>query len=151
MAITIAACIAGRDTDAIHRLPQVTDDPPEVIVHRGTAQWLRPGGAPDRAQMVEIGDATGTRRAELETALSPRTVVCAVFRGRAFRGPVRCRSRTSSTVAHAHGVRVFVDAAAQIPPIANLWRFTRELGADAAIFSGGKGLRGPQSSGLVLG
>jgi len=43
------------------------------------------------------------------------------------------------------------DAAAQIPPVANLWHFTRELGADAAIFSGGKGLRGPQSSGLVLG
>jgi L-seryl-tRNA(Ser) seleniumtransferase len=33
----------------------------------------------------------------------------------------------------------------------NLWHFTRDLGADAAIFSGGKGLRGPQSSGLVLG
>jgi seryl-tRNA(Sec) selenium transferase len=46
---------------------------------------------------------------------------------------------------------VLVDAAAQIPPIANLWRFTRELGADAAIFSGGKGLRGPAASGLVLG
>ena len=46
---------------------------------------------------------------------------------------------------------VLVDAAAQIPPVANLSRFTRELGADAAIFSGGKGLRGPQGSGLVLG
>jgi L-seryl-tRNA(Ser) seleniumtransferase len=44
-----------------------------------------------------------------------------------------------------------VDAAAQIPPIANLWHFTRDLGADIAIFSGGKGLRGPQPSGLVLG
>ena len=46
---------------------------------------------------------------------------------------------------------VIVDAAAQIPPISNLWHFTRDLGADIAIFSGGKGLRGPQSSGLVLG
>ena len=54
-------------------------------------------------------------------------------------------------IAHARKVPVMVDAAAQIPPISNLWRFTRELGADAAIFSGGKGLRGPQSSGLVLG
>jgi L-seryl-tRNA(Ser) seleniumtransferase len=35
--------------------------------------------------------------------------------------------------------------------VSNLWRFTRDLGADIAIFSGGKGLRGPQSSGLVLG
>jgi seryl-tRNA(Sec) selenium transferase len=53
--------------------------------------------------------------------------------------------------ARARGVPVLVDAAAQIPPIASLWHFTRDLGADAAIFSGGKGLRGPQSSGLVLG
>jgi L-seryl-tRNA(Ser) seleniumtransferase len=44
-----------------------------------------------------------------------------------------------------------VDAAAQIPPVSNLWHFTKELGADLAIFSGGKGIRGPQNSGLVLG
>ena len=54
-------------------------------------------------------------------------------------------------IAHAHDVPVIVDAAAQIPPIANLWHFTRDLGADITIFSGGKGLRGPQSAGLVLG
>ncbi|MFI5693292.1 hypothetical protein ACIA58_15715 [Kribbella sp. NPDC051586] len=49
------------------------------------------------------------------------------------------------------GVPVIVDAAAQIPPVASLWRFTRDVGADAVIVSGGKGLRGPQASGLVLG
>src|SRR5262249_11299584 len=48
-------------------------------------------------------------------------------------------------------VPVIVDAAAQIPPVENLWRFTRDLGADVVIFSGGKGLRGPQPTGLVLG
>jgi L-seryl-tRNA(Ser) seleniumtransferase len=53
-------------------------------------------------------------------------------------------------IAHRHGVPVIVDAAAQIPPVENLWRFTH-MGADLAIFSGGKGLCGPQSSGLVLG
>jgi D-glucosaminate-6-phosphate ammonia-lyase len=47
-------------------------------------------------------------------------------------------------------VPVLVDAAAQLPPVENLWRFT-QMGADLAIFSGGKGLCGPQSSGLVLG
>ncbi|MFD3399639.1 hypothetical protein ACFWUU_03130 [Kribbella sp. NPDC058693] len=46
---------------------------------------------------------------------------------------------------------VIVDAAAQIPPVSTLWRFTRDIGADAVIVSGGKGLRGPQASGLVLG
>jgi L-seryl-tRNA(Ser) seleniumtransferase len=41
-------------------------------------------------------------------------------------------------------------AAAQLPPAENLWRFT-EMGAAAAIFSGGKDLRGPQTTGLVVG
>jgi L-seryl-tRNA(Ser) seleniumtransferase len=45
---------------------------------------------------------------------------------------------------------VIVDAAAQLPPVENLWNFTR-LGATCAIFSGGKDLRGPQASGLVVG
>ncbi|RZU12501.1 L-seryl-tRNA(Ser) seleniumtransferase [Kribbella rubisoli] len=49
------------------------------------------------------------------------------------------------------GVPVLVDAAAQIPPVSSLWRFTGDVGADAVIVSGGKGLRGPQASGLVLG
>jgi L-seryl-tRNA(Ser) seleniumtransferase len=54
-------------------------------------------------------------------------------------------------LAHARGVPVVVDAAAQIPPVSNLWHYTTELGADLAIFSGGKGIRGPQNSGLILG
>ena len=54
-------------------------------------------------------------------------------------------------IARAHGVPVIVDAADQVPPVANLWKFTREMGADLAIFSGGKGLRGPQASGIIVG
>ncbi len=54
-------------------------------------------------------------------------------------------------IAGAAGVPVIVDAAAQIPPVSSLWRFTTEIGAEAVIVSGGKGLRGPQTTGLVLG
>jgi D-glucosaminate-6-phosphate ammonia-lyase len=53
-------------------------------------------------------------------------------------------------ISKRHGMPLIVDAAAQIPPVENLWRFTG-MGADLVIFSGGKGLCGPQSSGLVLG
>ena len=53
-------------------------------------------------------------------------------------------------VATRHGIPVVVDAAAQLPPVSNLWNFT-QMGAALAVFSGGKDLRGPQSSGLVLG
>jgi L-seryl-tRNA(Ser) seleniumtransferase len=44
-----------------------------------------------------------------------------------------------------------VDAAAQLPPASNLWRFTAGEGADLVAFSGGKALKGPQASGLLLG
>ncbi|WP_405065486.1 hypothetical protein OG558_26665 [Kribbella sp. NBC_01510] len=60
-------------------------------------------------------------------------------------------SGTDPALPGPRAVPVIVDAAAQIPPASSLWRFTTEVGADAVIFSGGKGLRGPQASGLVLG
>jgi len=53
-------------------------------------------------------------------------------------------------VAHAHGVPCFNDAAADVPPISNLWNYT-QMGFDLVTFSGGKGLRGPQCTGLLLG
>ena len=53
-------------------------------------------------------------------------------------------------IAHEAGVPVIVDASAEIPPVENLTRFTK-LGADLTVFSGGKDICGPQSSGLILG
>jgi L-seryl-tRNA(Ser) seleniumtransferase len=53
-------------------------------------------------------------------------------------------------VARAHGVPVIVDAAAQLPPLANLKRFIAE-GADLVVFSGGKAIGGPQASGMLAG
>lgn len=53
-------------------------------------------------------------------------------------------------IAHKHKLPVMVDAAAQLPPKTNLWRFT-QMGADVVAFSGGKDLAGPQASGLLLG
>ena len=53
-------------------------------------------------------------------------------------------------VAHEHGVPCFNDAAADVPPISNLWNYT-QMGFDLVTFSGGKGLRGPQCTGLLLG
>jgi L-seryl-tRNA(Ser) seleniumtransferase len=53
-------------------------------------------------------------------------------------------------VAHKHGVPCFNDAAADVPPISNLWAYT-QMGFDLVTFSGGKGMRGPQNAGLLLG
>ncbi len=57
---------------------------------------------------------------------------------------------TTIEIAKNRNISVVVDAAAQLPPVENLWSFTKQ-GATAALFSGGKDLRGPQSSGLIVG
>ena len=57
---------------------------------------------------------------------------------------------TTLKVANEKNIPVIVDAAAQVPPVENLWKLT-QMGATAVLFSGGKDLRGPQSSGLIVG
>lgn len=57
----------------------------------------------------------------------------------------------SSEYLKEKGVTVVVDAAAQLPPRSNLWYYTKELGADLAVYSGGKHIQGPQSTGLIVG
>jgi L-seryl-tRNA(Ser) seleniumtransferase len=53
-------------------------------------------------------------------------------------------------IAHEHGIPCHIDAAADMPPISNLWKYTG-MGFDLVSFSGGKGIRGPQNAGLLLG
>ena len=53
-------------------------------------------------------------------------------------------------VAHDHNIPCHIDAAADMPPISNLWKYTG-MGFDLVAFSGGKGMRGPQNAGLLLG
>jgi L-seryl-tRNA(Ser) seleniumtransferase len=53
-------------------------------------------------------------------------------------------------IAHEHNIPCHLDAAADMPPISNLWKYTG-MGFDLVAFSGGKGIRGPQNAGLLLG
>lgn len=145
----VAACIAGSDPQRIAGFPAVAANA-EVIVHHSQRNGYDYAIRQTGARIVEVGSRDGTTADELAAAITPRTVCILYFAGAHFAAGALPLPEAIA-VAKAHGVPLIVDAAAQIPPIANLWRFTRELGADLAIFSGGKGLRGPQSAGLVLG
>jgi L-seryl-tRNA(Ser) seleniumtransferase len=84
---------------------------------------------------------------EYESAFTRNTVMC-FFYNAADAGQI---SREDwIRLAHAHGVPCFNDAAADVPPISNLWNYT-QMGFDLVAFSGGKGIRGPQNAGLLLG
>ena len=84
---------------------------------------------------------------EYESAFTRNTVMC-FFYNASDAGKI---SREDwIRVAQAHGVPCLNDAAADVPPISNLWNYT-QMGFDLVAFSGGKGIRGPQNAGLLLG
>jgi uncharacterized pyridoxal phosphate-dependent enzyme len=149
LVLSTAACIAGTDPEKRERLPHTAGMANEVIVHKhgrvGYDFSVRQVGA----RLVEIGVDTGTSPQEMEDAITGRTAAVLYFYNvTRMNGLVPLEE--AIPIAHRHGVPLIVDAAAQIPPVENLWRFTH-MGADLALFSGGKGLCGPQSSGLILG
>jgi L-seryl-tRNA(Ser) seleniumtransferase len=84
---------------------------------------------------------------QYEQAFTDRTVMAHFFNA-ATQGQISREDWVR--VAHQHGVPCFDDAAADVPPISNLWNYT-QMGFDLVAFSGGKGLRGPQCTGLLLG
>jgi L-seryl-tRNA(Ser) seleniumtransferase len=84
---------------------------------------------------------------EYESAFTRNTVMCHFYNA-ADGGKISREDWVR--VAHAHGMPCLNDAAADVPPISNLWNYT-QMGFDLVAFSGGKGIRGPQNAGLLLG
>lgn len=144
-----AAVIAGTNPAIAQQLPHPVDVPNEIVIqtaHRFPYdQAYRAAGA----KLVTVG--TGRRCApwELEVAINERTAAVAYLFS-----PFISRSGLTlpevCEIAHARGVPVIVDGASMVPPKANLRRYI-EMGADLVTISGGKGIRGPQGSGLLFG
>jgi len=184
-----AACVTGEDAEKMALLPypqRIPGGRHKVLIHRcqriGYDFAVRQVGV----QLVEIGpsrtevrqEGRRTRPEDLQDALDETTAAVLYIAGPPH-APGALPLEEVVALAHARGVPVIVDAAAQIPPVENLWAFTGRggpapwaqalatlgvpgygaqtpaevsgAGADLAIFSGGKGLCGPQSTGLVVG
>lgn len=151
LAVAAAAAVTGTDLAMAQQLPDTEGmQRREVIVHRcqrnGYDHAIRQAGV----KLVEIGYVDGTTEWQLESAITERTAAIFYFAASVYsRGALPLEDVIA--IGKRHHIPVIVDAAAQLPPVDNLWHYTRQLGAEAAIFSGGKTLRGPQSTGLIVG
>src|SRR5438094_479681 len=145
-----AACIAGVDPARITRLPDTRGMRNEIVIQRAHRfaydQAYRVAGG----VLVEIGLARRTQPFELEEAIGERTAAVAHLISPFTSPPGVLSLEQVVAIAHTRGVPVIVDAASMLPPRENLTKFLRQ-GADLVSFSGGKGIRGPQSTGIVAG
>jgi L-seryl-tRNA(Ser) seleniumtransferase len=85
---------------------------------------------------------------ELERAINAQTALMLFYNNNNSVGQIRDEAFVQ--LGKKHGIPTFNDCAADVPPVGNLSKYTK-MGFDLVAFSGGKGMRGPQSSGLLLG
>ena len=149
-----AACVTGLDPSRMNRLPDTRGMKNEVIVPRSHRNFYDHAVRSVGVSLVEVGisdrySGAGVRDCEaweIGAAINENTAAVLYVAN----ANARPSLAEVVAVAHARGVPVLVDAAAQLPPAANLRRFVAE-GADLVCFSGGKGIGGPQASGILCG
>ncbi len=137
MAAATAACIAGADPAKVWQLPDTTGLKSEVVMYGGRSAF-------DNAIRLAGGKLVLVRGLEeLQAAINSNTAM--VYTTRDGEELEKILAVTKKA-----GVPLLVDQAAGIPPIDKMTRYAK-LGVDLYCFSGGKGLCGPQCSGLLLG
>lgn len=142
MLLGTAACITGTDPKKIKDLPNYAGGRPEVIMQKTHRYLFDQAITTTGAMIVEVEGPN-----EMEKAFNSNTVM-ALFFNAADKSSVTHEQFIS--MCKSHKVPCFIDAAADVPPVENLYRF-QKLGYDLITFSGGKMIRGPQSAGLLFG
>ncbi len=148
LTLATAAAIASKFQLKPIEIPQQSGERPCEVVVQSSHRYEY-----DHAMQI-----CGARIVEVETieqyrqAFNDRTVMTNYFNDAAPENNSQAKidRATWLQIAHEHGVPSHLDAAADVPPIENLWKYTG-MGFDLVCFSGGKGIRGPQNAGLLLG
>jgi len=155
LTVATAACITGYDVDRLNHLPDTSGIPNEVLIAAcqrcGYDHAIRAAGA----KIVSVGMAGAPLppgqfyhplAEDYEAAITNRTVAIAYF----YHGGGIPPLEEVVRVAKKYSIPIILDAANEVPPVENLRKFI-SMGVDLVAMSGGKGIRGPQASGLLFG
>ncbi len=144
-AITLgtAGVLTGLDQDKVEQIPDLSGLKSEVIMQKsheiGYAHAIRNCGV----DIVFIES-----KSDLKKAVNEKTAMMWFLNAHNFKGEIKDQEWVE--LGQKYEIPTFNDCAADVPPVENLWKYT-EMGFDLVCFSGGKGIRGPQSAGLLLG
>lgn len=147
MQLSAAACLTGTDRKKVQALPHTEGWKNEFVISMVDAHtYIHQGIEVCGGKLVRVGSQTGVTTADILGGIGEKTAAVVHFLGRQTKEQLR----EVVAGANARGVPVIVDAAAQLPPRSNLTEVVG-IGVSLVTFSGGKGMRGPQNTGLVLG
>ncbi|HEY3439789.1 MAG TPA: aminotransferase class V-fold PLP-dependent enzyme [Paludibaculum sp.] len=143
LTIGTAACITGKDQAKILRIPDLQGMKSEVLIQKSHRYGYDHAVRTCGVRMVEIETA-----ADFDKAAGPQTAMALFFNDNNTKGSIDDAGWVA--LGKKHGIPTFNDASADALPVSNLKKYTK-MGFDLVTFSGGKGLCGPQSAGLLLG
>lgn len=138
-----AACITGTDREKIHRIPNLTGMKNEVLIQKSHRFGYDHGVRNTGIKFIEV-----ETREELINAAGPQTAMMFFFNTNNKVGKIQDVEFVE--LGKKLNIPTFNDCSADVPPVENLWKWTK-MGFDLVTFSGGKGMRGPQSAGVLLG
>jgi uncharacterized pyridoxal phosphate-dependent enzyme len=145
-AITLgtAAVLTGGDPEKASRIPtDLTGMKSEVISQKSHRVGYDHAFRNCGVKLIEV-----ETRKELEAAINEKTAMLWFYNNQNPVGQVKDQEIVA--IGKKYNIPTMNDCAADVPPVENLWKYT-QMGFDLVCFSGGKGLRGPQSAGLLLG
>jgi L-seryl-tRNA(Ser) seleniumtransferase len=142
-----AAAITGTDRKKIEQLPNLPGPQKEVIIQKTHRYVFDQSVRNTGVKLVEVNDA-----AHMEESINENTVMALYFNAAESWGapPDKIKHEEFIAIAKRHNIPTFIDAAADVPPVENLFKY-QNMGFDLVTFSGGKMIRGPQSAGLLFG
>jgi uncharacterized pyridoxal phosphate-dependent enzyme len=143
MTLGAAACITGSDPEKIKRLPDTTGMKNEVIIQRKHRYDFDHALRNVGVHLVEV-----ETEEDLARAINEKTAMLHFLNEAQNQGQIGLQKWVEA--GKRHNIPTFNDAAADVPPVSHLNDYNK-MGFDLVCFSGGKGLRGPQCSGLLLG
>ncbi|MBX8632645.1 MAG: aminotransferase class V-fold PLP-dependent enzyme [Thermoplasmata archaeon YP2-bin.285] len=147
--LSVASIMTEGDPDKMAMLPNTDGMKNEVLMQ--SAHWKNNPYAVlstiAGAKIKLISNEAPNIESELEREISIRT---AAIIHTEYSPDDSLPLRNVVRIARSHGVKVIVDAAAELPPAEALTEFL-EAGADAVIFSGGKDISAPNDTGVILG
>lgn len=142
MLLGTAAAITGTNEEKIKQLPNLPGPRPEVIMQKTHRYLFDQAVTTTGAKIVEVEGPE-----EMEKAFNPNTVMALYFNAAENSSVTR---EDFVAISKRHNIPTFMDAAADVPPVENLFKY-QKMGFDLVTFSGGKMIRGPQSAGLLFG
>lgn len=149
LVVQAAAAIAKDDPERISQLPLTDGISNELIIQKSHRfiydhLYLVPG-----ARFVEVGSPDGCTTQQVQAAISDQTAAI-IHLESPFKSDGAIPLPELAELAHSHEIPVLADCASMLPPRNNLRKYTAQ-GADLVSFSGGKAVRGPQSTGFLVG